>query len=83
MKIAIAGYGLEGEANYRYWSADSENQLTIVDESPEPKFEVPEGAETLLGPGAFEKLDGFDLVIRTAGTNCDGEAVHPGGAYAW
>jgi UDP-N-acetylmuramoylalanine--D-glutamate ligase len=67
MKIAIAGYGVEGEANYRYWSADPNNQLTIVDESSEPKFEVPEGAETLLGPGVFEKLDGFDMVIRTAG----------------
>lgn len=67
MKIAIAGYGVEGEANYRYWSTDPSNQLTIVDESLTPKFDVPEGAKTLFGPGAFEKLDGFDLVVRTAG----------------
>ncbi len=66
MKIAIAGYGLEGEANYRYWSADAANELTIVDER-QPGREIPSGAETIIGDGAFEKLDGFDLVIRTAG----------------
>ena len=28
MKIAIAGYGAEGEANYRYWNT-SDNQVVI------------------------------------------------------
>ena len=67
MKIAIAGYGLEGEANYNYWSQDPANELTIVDENESPKYALPEGANTLLGAGVFERLDGFDLVIRTAG----------------
>ncbi len=66
MKIAIAGYGVEGQANYRYWSADPANQLTIVDEKSELD-NLPQGAATILGPDAFSKLDGFDLVIRTAG----------------
>lgn len=66
MKIAIAGYGLEGEANYRYWSADVANELTIVDER-QPSRDIPAGAQTIIGEGAFENLDGFDLVIRTAG----------------
>lgn len=66
MKIAIAGYGLEGEANYRYWAADPANELTIVDER-QPNRDIPEGAATIIGEDAFEKLDGFDLVIRTAG----------------
>jgi UDP-N-acetylmuramoylalanine--D-glutamate ligase len=68
MKIAIAGYGLEGEENYAYWSRDPSNQLTIVDESLQPKHGLPEGdVATILGEGVFEKLDDFDLVIRTAG----------------
>ena len=67
MKIAIAGYGVEGEANYRYWSQDPNNQLTIVDEHTHPKHPLPEGVEAMLGEGALGKLDGFDMVIRTAG----------------
>lgn len=67
MKIAIAGYGVEGQANYEYWSKDSANEITIADEAEQPKFDVPEGAATILGADAFSKLNGFDLVIRTAG----------------
>jgi UDP-N-acetylmuramoylalanine--D-glutamate ligase len=67
MKIAIAGYGLEGEENYKYWAAQGSHDITIVDERETPSHELPEGVPTLLGPGVFEQLNGFDLVIRTAG----------------
>jgi UDP-N-acetylmuramoylalanine--D-glutamate ligase len=67
MKIAIAGYGIEGKTNYEYWSKDPDNEITIVDESETPTFALPESVSTILGPDAFSKLDGFDLVIRTAG----------------
>lgn len=67
MKIAIAGYGIEGESNYRYWSRDASNELTIVDHKQVPDRALPEGVPTILGPDAFEKLEGFDMVIRTAG----------------
>jgi len=67
MKIAIAGYGVEGEANYNYWLSQPGNELTIVDESDTPKYPLPAGAKTILGTGAFEKLNGFDMVVRTAG----------------
>jgi UDP-N-acetylmuramoylalanine--D-glutamate ligase len=66
MKIAIAGYGVEGEENYAYWSADPANEITIVDEKEVPAKPLPQGAAALLGPGVFERLEGFDLVIRTA-----------------
>lgn len=65
MKIAIAGYGLEGEANYRYW-ASADNEITIVDQKL-PERAIPDGVMTLIGEDAFAQLDGFDLVIRTAG----------------
>ncbi len=66
MNIAIAGYGVEGEENYRYWAADSANNIVIADESDAPKYPLPEGVGAILGEGAFQKLDGFDLVVRTA-----------------
>lgn len=64
MKIAIAGYGLEGKSNYDYFS--SRGDVTIVDER-EVVDGLPSGVPTILGPNAFSRLDDFDLVIRTAG----------------
>ncbi len=65
MKIAIAGYGMEGKANYQYFSKLSDD-ITIVDENSQLQ-DTPESAKTMLGAGVFGKLDDFDLVVRTAG----------------
>lgn len=68
MKIAIAGYGVEGQANYAYWSQDPTNELTIVDERDAALVkDLPVGTPIIAGPGSFEQLNGFDVVIRTAG----------------
>lgn len=67
MKIAIAGYGVEGQENYSYWSADSSNEVTIVDERADAGGIYPHGASTMLGPNVFRHLDDFDMVVRTAG----------------
>jgi UDP-N-acetylmuramoylalanine--D-glutamate ligase len=67
MKIAIAGYGVEGVSNYDYFSKWPDADITIVDESQTPSQPLPEGVATILGADAFQKLDGFDMVIRTAG----------------
>lgn len=66
MKIAIAGYGLEGRSNYDYFA--SRGEVTIVDER-EFVDDLPTGVPTILGAGAFDKLADFDLVVRTAGLN--------------
>jgi len=63
MKIAIAGYGVEGQASYRYYSQDPTNAITVFDQNP--NLEVPEGVETVLGSDAFEKLADYDLVLRS------------------
>lgn len=65
MKVAIAGYGVEGKQNYAYW-LERGDELTIVDER-EVIDDLPDGAQTILGPNAFEKLADFDLIVRTAG----------------
>lgn len=64
MKIAIAGFGVEGKANYEHWRERGE--VTIVDER-DSLDDAPDGVATILGREAFGKLDGFDLVVRTAG----------------
>lgn len=69
MKIAIAGYGLEGKANYAHWNTP-DNELTIVDERTE-LADIPDSAKTLLGENVFGQLNDFDLVIRTAGVRPD------------
>lgn len=66
MKIAIAGYGIEGESNFRYYSKDIGNEITIADERM-PDSTLPEGVPTIINSNAFNGLNNFDLVIRTAG----------------
>lgn len=66
MKVVIAGYGLEGQSSYKYWAADPNNELTIADQN-QLTVEIPAGVKTIIGDDAFEKLQDYDLVIRTAG----------------
>ncbi len=65
MRVAIAGYGVEGEANYRYWVSLG-HDVTIVDEKNIPDRPLPSDAKVLLGERVFKKLQDFDLVVRTA-----------------
>ncbi|HEY8992758.1 MAG TPA: UDP-N-acetylmuramoyl-L-alanine--D-glutamate ligase [Candidatus Microsaccharimonas sp.] len=62
MKIAIAGYGAEGQASYNYYVKDPSNEITIFDQNYE--LVVPEGVLSVLGADAFDKLTGYDLVLR-------------------
>jgi len=66
MKIAIAGYGLEGESNYRYFAANSDNEIVIVDQR-QPDRPIPKGVKSIIAKDALENLQGYDLVVRTAG----------------
>jgi UDP-N-acetylmuramoylalanine--D-glutamate ligase len=63
MKIAIAGYGTEGKASYRYWNTPK-HQVVVVDEQ---EIDVPVGASSITGEGVFGRLNGFDMVIRSPG----------------
>ncbi len=68
MKIAIAGYGLEGKSNYHYFAAQGGHDITIVDERAVVE-DLPAGVPTILGENAFSQLQDFELVVRTAGLN--------------
>lgn len=63
MKVAIAGYGQEGEASLLYWRALGAG-VTVFDERV-PERQVPDGVETYFGEDVFSQMNGFDLVIRT------------------
>lgn len=66
MKVAIAGFGVEGQANNEYFRRQG-HDITIVDERNLSPTDLPYGSTAILGKGAFERLDGFDVVVRTAG----------------
>ncbi|MFY9228468.1 MAG: UDP-N-acetylmuramoyl-L-alanine--D-glutamate ligase [Candidatus Microsaccharimonas sp.] len=63
MKIAIVAYGLEGKASYTYYSKNPSNDITIFDQNAE--LNAPEGVKTVLGTDAFEKLEDYDLILRS------------------
>jgi UDP-N-acetylmuramoylalanine--D-glutamate ligase len=64
MKIAIVGFDTEGRSSYKYFS-DAGHDVTILDQKTD--LEVPDGADSVLGPKYLEDLDRFDVVVRTAG----------------
>ena len=61
MKIAIIGYGKEGQAAYDYWRDD--NEITICDQKTD--VAVPDGVATQLGENYLASLEGFDLIVRS------------------
>lgn len=64
MRIAIAGYGIEGEASCRYYMARGD-EVTVLDEREQLDRPLPEGTAAVLGSHAFEDLARYDQVVRT------------------
>src|SRR4051794_26677575 len=64
MKVAIVGYGVEGQSAYRYWSKQ-QAEVTICDRNPD--VDVPKDAASQLGEKYLDNLDRFDVIMRTAG----------------
>lgn len=67
MKIAILGFGLQGQSAYKYW-ASAENEITICDQNN--NLTVPENSKTKLGDDYLDDLEQFDLIVRSP-------SVHP------
>lgn len=68
MKVAILGYGVEGQSAYRYWSKKGA-EITLCDAKTD--LELPESVVANLGPNYLKELDGFDLIVRSPGIRPD------------
>lgn len=67
MKIAIVGYGLQGQSAYYYWRSP-DNEITVCDR--DESLELPEDVQGQLGVYYLHRLDRFDLIVRSP-------SVHP------
>lgn len=70
MKVAIYWYGAEGQSNYQYYLAKGDD-VTIVTTAVSVDYPIPEGAQAIVRDDAYEHLDGFDLVVRSAAIRPD------------
>lgn len=70
MKIAILGFGKEGQSAYRYYDKAG-NDITVHDN--DSKIHLPNGTSAILGDDAFAELDsyGYDLLLRSPGLRID------------
>ncbi len=64
MKIALLGFGAEGQAALKYWQK-TDNQITVCDQNQ--TLVLPEGVDGQLGPDYLKGLDRFDLIVRSPG----------------
>lgn len=64
MKVAIAGYGIEGQASHEYYEARGD-EVVVVDENESAA--LPEDTRSILGRDAFSRLEEFDLIVRSPG----------------
>lgn len=62
MKIAIIGFGIEGQAAYDYYRS-ADNQITICDQNPATT--VPDDATAQLGADYLAGLDDYDIIVRS------------------
>jgi UDP-N-acetylmuramoylalanine--D-glutamate ligase len=62
MKVAVVGYGKQGHSAYEYWSKLG-NEITICDQ--DESLDLPKDAHKQLGKFHLQRLDRFDLIIRS------------------
>lgn len=62
MRVAVVGYGIEGKSSCHYWQALG-HDMTVHDAKTD--LELPTGVHSVLGEHYLQRLDDYDLVVRT------------------
>jgi UDP-N-acetylmuramoylalanine--D-glutamate ligase len=76
MKVAIIGYGIEGRSALHYWQ-DKGADVTVCDQNA--RADVPKDVTRRLGPNYLDRLQKFDVIMRTASVKpADILAQNPG-----
>lgn len=71
MKIALLGYGIEGESAYKYYSRiHPDARFVIYDNAEQPKYEIPQGIEFIGGVDDFHNIDA-DILVKTPAISPD------------
>ncbi|MHB1865366.1 MAG: UDP-N-acetylmuramoyl-L-alanine--D-glutamate ligase [Candidatus Saccharimonadales bacterium] len=68
MKIAILGYGLQGQSVYQYYK-NTDNQITICDQHFVK--DIPPNVDAQFGEDYLDKLDRFDVIFRSPSVRPD------------
>jgi UDP-N-acetylmuramoylalanine--D-glutamate ligase len=68
LKVAILGYGVEGQSAYHYWSKLGAD-ITICDSKRD--LELPDGVKHKLGSKYLDGLEKYDLLVRSPGIRPD------------
>ena len=66
-KIAVLGYGIEGQAMIKYLLRHAYFNITICDQNVNLTDEIPVGVSTILGEKYLENLADFDVIFRSPG----------------
>lgn len=66
MKVAIVGFGHEGQSALKYWRQKGA-EIMVCDQDTEK--EIPFEIDRQLGPDYLHDLDRFDIIVRSAGIN--------------
>lgn len=62
MKVAVLGYGRQGQSGAEYWNAQG-NEVTICDQNV--NLSIPSWAKSKLGDNHLTSLNEFDLIVRS------------------
>ncbi|REF36897.1 UDP-N-acetylmuramoyl-L-alanine--D-glutamate ligase [Thermasporomyces composti] len=68
MRVAVIGYGVEGQAAAAYWSRRG-HDVTVC--APTLSEELPDGIASRVGPTYLDGIDAFDLIVRSPGVRPD------------
>lgn len=68
MKVAVVGYGIEGQSAVKYWTNKGDD-VTICDQNT--NITIGPNIKRKLGADYLQDLDDFDVIVRSAGIHPD------------